>query len=157
MNNPLGAYQNMGGYQPYLTYGYGSYMPSYMRNPMMQPAVPNPNPSSPTNGIEWAMGIENAKSVIVEPGKSKIIMDSEQPKFYIKTVDMNGMGSIKAFTFQEDVAPQATPAAAAPSIDMGKYVTKDELQTILTAFKESVVASQASPQQHAPEQPKTLI
>lgn len=147
MNNPLSAYQ------PYPTYGYGSYMPSYMRNPMMQPI----SPSSPTNGIEWAMGIENAKSVVVEPGKSKIIMDSEQPKFYIKTVDMNGMGSIKAFTFQEDVAPQATPAATAPSIDMGKYVTKDELQTILTAFKESVVAPQASPQQPAPEQPKTLI
>lgn len=147
MNNPLSAYQ------PYPTYGYGSYMPSYMRNPMMQPI----SPSSPTNGIEWAMGIENAKSVVVEPGKSKIIMDSEQPKFYIKTVDMNGMGSIKAFTFQEDVAPQTAPAAATPSIDMGKYVTKDELQTILTVFKESVVAPQASPQQPAPEQPKTLI
>jgi hypothetical protein len=89
MNNPLSAYQ------PYPAYGYGSYMPSYMRNPMMQFV----SPSSPTNGIEWAMGIENAKSIVVEPGKSKIIMDSEQPKFYIKTVDMNGMGSIKAFTF----------------------------------------------------------
>lgn len=94
MNNLFNGVGNYG-------YGYGSYMPTYMRN------IPMQVPTSPSNGIEWAMGIENAKSIFVEPGKSKIIMDSEQPKFYIKTVDPSGMGSIKAFTFQEEIQTSA--------------------------------------------------
>lgn len=106
------------------------YMPQYMRN-----NVPMPMQSSyaPNNGITWVLGIENAKSQYVDPGKSAILMDSEEPKFYIKTVDMNGMGSIKAYTFKEvepTTQPQVQPTAA-PQVDMSQYVTKEELKEML--------------------------
>lgn len=100
------------------------YMPQYMRN-----NVPMPMQSS--NGITWVLGIENAKSQYVEPGKSAILMDSEEPKFYIKTVDMNGMGSIKAYSFKEIDTTVPQPQTAAPQVDMSQYVTKEELKEML--------------------------
>lgn len=45
----------------------------------------------PTNSIIWVQGIEGAKSHPVAAGTSAILMDSESPVFYIKTVNINGM------------------------------------------------------------------
>ena len=123
---------NQYGYNPYNTYG--NYMPPYMRtNPI--PTAPAPN-----TGINWVLGIENAKSFYVEPGKSAILMDSEKEMFYIKTVDLNGMGSIKAYTFTEAVEP---PKETAPAFDPTQFVTKTELATVLESLRQKAPENKA--------------
>ena len=124
-------------------YGYGTYMPSYMRTqgmgmPTMNPmAAPTMNPmgvSSPALGINWVLGLENAKSFYVEAGKSAILMDSERPVFYIKTVDPSGMGSIKAYEFSE-ISAEPKNMAPPQQVDLSQYVTREELETLLADLR----------------------
>ena len=118
--------------------GYNTYMPTYMRNqPTYMPQTQPYTYNTGTSGINWVLGVENAKSFYVEPGKSVILMDSERPVFYIKSVDFNGMGSIKAYEFTEtSTEPKvAEPVAATPAIDLSKYVTKDELAALIEELR----------------------
>ena len=121
-------------------YGYNSYMPTYMRTQGLggmsyPPTFPMQQPAS-TNGINWVLGLENAKSFYVEPGRSAILMDSERSVFYIKTVDPNGMGSIKAYEFSELVEePKNAAPAPAPQQDLSQYVTRTELEAMLAELR----------------------
>lgn len=57
--------------------------------PMMQQAAAQPQQAD--NDITWVQGEEGAKGYLVAPGKSKLLMDSENPVFFIKSVDVSGM------------------------------------------------------------------
>lgn len=75
-----------------------------------------------TGGINWAQGIEGAKAFYVEPGKSELILDSEGPVFYIKSVDISGIPApLRIFHYSEEVASQSA-AQHNPN-----YITRDEL------------------------------
>lgn len=75
------------------------YPGNYMAMPQTTTGMPGNNmystgyqmPQQPTNSIIWVQGIEGAKSHPVAAGTSAILMDSESPVFYIKTVNINGM------------------------------------------------------------------
>lgn len=103
-------------------YNAGGYSPSYLS--MARPqyhAAPNTN-------IAWTMGIESAKAHPVMPGHTVLLMDSESPRFFIKTVDVNGFAHIKTFVFQEE---QQQSAAESPT---AHYVTQEQLQAALAEF-----------------------
>ena len=80
----------------------------------------------PRNQIQWVLGIENAKSYPMSPNSTVLLMDSEQPKFYIKTSDQHNMCTIKSYDFCESKETQTPPA-----IDMENYITKDSLIKVL--------------------------
>jgi hypothetical protein len=83
------------------------------------------------NQIQWVLGIENAKSYPIQPNSSILLMDSEQPRFYIKSADQNGMCSIKSYDFTETVEQTA------PKVD---YVTKEEFDKFVTQLNEQLAA-----------------
>lgn len=122
--------------------GYNSYSPQYQNLSSMPlnynyqiPQFQNqlqPQQSQADNGIAWVQGEANAKSTFVEPGKSKLMIDSEQDVFYIKTVDISGMPlPLRVFDFVERgvKSQNKEPKTERKKIE---YVKKDELEGLVS-------------------------
>ena len=106
---------------------YGNYYPvSY------QPIVPNvPAPSQQTNtGLVWVQGEAGAKSYMVAPNNTVLLMDSESDCFYLKSADQSGMPSLRKFKYEEVTQSVSAP----PEGKNTTYVTKDEYN----AFKDEM-------------------
>ena len=91
-----------------------------MNNPMQgfqQPIPVQPMPMQPPrqdpNGLIWVQGEAGAKSWFVAPGATVLLMDSENPRFYMKSADMNGVPAMRTFEYNEVGAakPQEAPQA----------------------------------------------
>lgn len=52
-------------------------------------------------GINWVQGESGAKSYIVAPGSTALLMDSEAQVFYIKTADASGMPSMDVYDYKK--------------------------------------------------------
>ena len=86
------------------------------------------------NGVNWVQGEAGAKSWVVPPGKSVMLMDSENSVFYIKTTDNSGVPlPLRIFDYTERTT-QNTSSAETTQMTNSQYVTKDELKEILAGF-----------------------
>lgn len=130
---------NQPGYYPYQQ----GYQQPYYQPPMqdqlaqlrgMQYQQP-PAPQNAGNGILWVQGEAGAKSYLVAPNTSVLLMDSEGQKFYLKSVDGNGMPTMKTFEYTEVSQKPAQNAVQAENIP-GKYVTREEFQTLQGNYNE---------------------
>lgn len=113
----------MGNSMPYQN----GYAPSYLST-MGMPRTPNPASNS---NIVWTMGLESAKAYPLLPGKTLMLMDSESPKFYIKSVDSNGYATIKAYSFQEE-KPNTAP------VNTQQFVTQEQLEAAIMSLKDQL-------------------
>lgn len=107
----MAAYNNYfpAGYQPMYNY------PS--QHPIQQPA---------SNGLIWVQGEAGAKSYLVAPNTTVMLMDSESDTFYIKSSDASGMPMpLRVFNYKEKTGEQ--PTKDQPKID---YVTKAEFNQL---------------------------
>lgn len=97
-----------------------------MTNPMPYPMpMQRPDPS----GLNWVQGEAGAKSWIVTPGATVLLMDSEAQRFYLKTADQSGVPVMRTFEYNEVGAkPQEAPQTA-------NFVTVD----VFNSFKEEVM------------------
>ena len=101
-----------------------------------QPITPvvQSQPVANDNGIIWVQGEAGAKSWAVAPGKSVMLMDSENSVFYIKTTDNSGIPlPLRIFDYTERTQQDIAPAEAVQATN-SQYVTKDELKEILSGF-----------------------
>ena len=107
-----------------------------------QPVVQQPQPVVQQNdtGILWVQGEAGAKSWAVAPGKSVMLMDSESSTFYIKSSDASGMPMpLRIFDYKERTASVPTPEVAQHhDVDLGKYVTRDELEDRISKLEQLV-------------------
>ena len=123
------------GYQP----GYMGAMPdylSYYRNqPQMQPQPQMQSTAQPAqsagegNGLIWVQGEAGAKSYPVAPGKTVMLMDSENSVFYLKTVDASGMPlPLRIFDYNERTGPAAQNPSVGESqgFDPSNFITRKE-------------------------------
>lgn len=126
-------------YPYYNSYLGGYYAPQTQYNaPQAQNAqqpinIPTQAQNAPTaqnNGLIWVQGETGAKSYIVAPNTTVLLMDSEAQKFYIKSADASGMPlPLRIFEFAEipseshQNAPESTKA-----VDMDKYITREEFE-----------------------------
>ena len=85
------AYQN-----PYMNYQTG-YQPQAL--PIMQSQASYPAPSS--NGINWVSGEVGAKSYLVAPNSTVLLMDSDDAVFYLKSADIAGLPTLRTFSYVE--------------------------------------------------------
>lgn len=79
-------------YNPYTNYA------QQMQNnqPMMQ------NQSGQQNqGLIWVSGEVGAKSYLMAPNSTVMLMDSETSRFFIKSTDSAGMPTIRTFEYKE--------------------------------------------------------
>ncbi|MGR5583522.1 hypothetical protein ACP5WH_24535 [Enterocloster bolteae] len=94
------------------------------------PQVPQTN-----QGILWVQGEAGAKSYLVAPSTSILLMDSENEYFYIKTTDAAGMPTLRTFEYKEIVNGQKKESAPAENLDE-KYVTRNEYQDLKAKYDE---------------------
>jgi len=104
-----------------------------MQQPMIpSPAQPQPTPPTPQSNPIWVQGEEGAKAYMVAPGSSVMLMDSENTVFYLKSSDQSGMPlPLRIFDYTERTSNQPKQPPA-PHFDPSQYITRDELENILS-------------------------
>lgn len=127
---------------------YGTYMPQnnytqppyYMPNLQMPQAqaqqqpmytAPTPTPSG-NSGLIWVQGETGAKSYLVAPGQTVMLMDSEDNRFFLKSSDNSGMPlPLRIFRYSEQTAgeQQKTPLNT-PDTEAREFVTRDEFEAL---------------------------
>jgi len=115
---------------------YNPYQNQYMSQLQMAQPVQMPQ-QQPNNGLIWVQGESGAKSYLVAPNTTVLLMDSESQRFYLKSSDASGMPlPLRIFEYAEKAqnAPQA--ASSSQSIDLSSFATKAELE----AFKGEIEA-----------------
>lgn len=116
----------MPGYNNYFPVNYQQMYP--YQQPTMQPQTQQ------NNGIVWVQGEAGAKSYLVAPGQSMLLMDSESEQFFIKTSDTSGMPMpLRTFKYKEITG--VTENASKSSFNPSLYVTKEELESRLNSLK----------------------
>ena len=122
------------------------YQPNYYGNPAQNRQYPQQyqqpiaQPQQSGNGLIWVQGEAGAKSYLVAPGNTVMLMDSESERFYIKSADASGMPlPLRVFSYQEltQQAVQAPMAAEQPNPN--NFITREEFEqriASLTAQKE---------------------
>lgn len=128
---------------PYMGgYNYGQYynplQPQMDRLAQMQAQYQQQQPQVPqTNqGILWVQGEAGAKSYLVAPNTSVLLMDSENSQFYIKTTDQAGMPTLRTFAYQEVTGtPQNAQKQQETNLD-DKYVTRQEYNDLRGKYEE---------------------
>ena len=107
--------------------------PSFNQQPMVQPVQQMPTPAQQTNnGLVWVQGEAGAKSFLVAPGCTVMLMDSEGERFYLKSADASGMPlPLRVFEYKErtEMAQQTAGGSVAAFDDLdNKFVTRDEFE-----------------------------
>lgn len=129
-----------------MAYPYGGYAPGYMPGyyapaaampdqltqlRAAQQPMPAQQPNQGGgNGILWVQGEAGAKSYMVAPGCSVMLMDSESTTFYLKSVDASGMPSMRIFDYVERVAQPAQTPHPQQTIPAQDYVTRREFDEL---------------------------
>jgi hypothetical protein len=72
-------------------------MPTQMQIQGFPMPMQRPDPT----GLNWVQGEAGAKSWLVNPGATVLLMDSENQRFYLKSADMNGVPAMRTFEYSE--------------------------------------------------------
>lgn len=103
-------------------------MPNYYNYPYNN-YVPQQNNNS---GLLWVQGVSGAKSYLVAPGNTVLLMDSESSQFYLKSADTSGMPTMRTFKYEEVKDVQG---AIEPSNDKGAdYPTREEFDDLKALY-----------------------
>lgn len=105
-----------------------------MNQPMQQPIQSN-------QSLIYVQGESAAKSWMVGAGQSVLLMDSENPVFYIKSADTSGIPlPLRVFDYKERTqnTPQGIPQAPqSEQINLDdKYVTRQEYDALQGKYAE---------------------
>ena len=122
------------------------YQPGYYGNPAQNRQYPQQyqqpvvQPQQSGNGLIWVQGEAGAKSYLVAPGNTVMLMDSESERFYIKSADASGMPlPLRVFAYQELTQQGVQAPAAAEQPNPNNFITREEFEqriASLTAQKE---------------------
>lgn len=122
------------------SFGVPGQMNQFQQQPVQMPAQPVQQPQQNNNGILWVSGEVGAKSYLVAPGTSVLLMDSESEKFYIKSTDVSGMPQpLRTFEYHE-VGTQMPPKQPVQNMD-SKYVTRQEYDDLKGKY-EAIIKSE---------------
>ena len=81
-------------------------------------------------------GEAGAKSYLVAPNTSVLLMDSENSNFYIKTTDAAGMPTLRTFAYKEVTVDAKEPQKQAEVNLDDKYVTRKEYDDLRSKYEE---------------------
>lgn len=109
-----------------------------MQNAVVQPPMPSQTmqaqPAQQSSQIIWVSGEAGAKSYLVAPGNTVMLLDAENSVFYLKSADASGMPlPLRIFDYKErQNAP--TSDFKAPTSDFSglddKFVTRKEFDEL---------------------------
>lgn len=103
-----------------------------------QPSVYEPSKfqSVQNNGLIWVQGEAGAKSYLVAPGSTVLLMDSESSTFYLKSTDSSGVPKLRFFEYQEKFPDMSREPA---STDLkNRYVTREEYAELTDRYEKLI-------------------
>ena len=107
-----------------------------MQNPVVQPSMPSQPMQAQqlNNGLIWVQGESGAKSYLVAPNATVMLMDSEGERFYLKSADASGMPlPLRIFDYKErqnaSVSDFKAPTSDFSGLD-DKFVTRKEFDEL---------------------------
>ena len=119
------------------------YQPNFYGNQTAQNQQyqqPIAQPQQSGNGLIWVQGEAGAKSYLVAPGNTVMLMDSESERFYIKSADASGMPlPLRVFAYQELTQQGVQTPVVAEQPNLNNFITREEFEqriASLTAQKE---------------------
>lgn len=100
--------------------------------PPTAPPTAQPMAQQGNNGLIWVQGEAGAKSYLVAPGNTVMLMDSEGERFYLKSADASGMPMpLRIFEYKERLNATTSdfkePTSDFSGLD-GKYITREEFE-----------------------------
>lgn len=105
------------------------YYNPYQNQYMTQMQLPQQNQS---NGLNWVQGEAGAKSYMVPPNSTVMLMDSESQRFFLKSTDISGMPQpLRVFEYHETTQNAPKTAPIEQTVDYSSFATKAEFE----AFK----------------------
>lgn len=127
---------------------YGNYAPFYRGgyfNPMQTPTVPNmqenqfayqqPMQQPQTNNeMLWVLNENEAVSFPVAPNNSVVLWDKNNPTIYVKSVNAQGVPSMRILDFTERTEAQKTAHASHECKCGDKFVTKQAFEDLSRNF-----------------------
>lgn len=120
-NSYLGGY-----YAPQMQYN--APQAQNVQQPINIPIQSQNAPTTQNNGLIWVQGETGAKSYMLAPNTTVLLMDSEAQRFYIKATDASGMPlPLRIFEYAEIPSQSHQNAPETPKeFDINKYITREE-------------------------------
>jgi hypothetical protein len=105
-----------------------------MQNAVAQQSMPSQPMQQQSSQIIWVSGEAGAKSYLVAPGNTVMLLDAENSVFYLKSADASGMPlPLRIFDYKERSATPSQVAGGSVNgekIDFGKFVTREEFDEL---------------------------
>lgn len=99
--------------------------------PIQQP-INQPMAQQTNNGLVWVQGEAGAKSYIVAPGATVMLMDSEGERFFLKSADASGMPlPLRIFDYKERIetpSQAVRDSVSAKNVNLDNFVTREEFE-----------------------------
>ena len=115
-----------------------------MQNAVTQPSMISQPMQQQSSQIIWVSGEAGAKSYMVAPGNTVMLLDAENSVFYLKSADASGMPlPLRIFDYKErtTTAQQAFGGVVTgESVNLDNFVTRKEFDELKAS-----IASQPTP------------
>lgn len=118
-------------YEPAQQNPMGQYNPQYQQ-PMTQP-MQNAQiqmQGQPTNDFLWVLNENEATSYPVAPNNTVTLWDKNLPTIYIKSVNAQGVPSMRVLDFVERTATSPTPPSGTAFNSANNFVTLDSFNAL---------------------------
>lgn len=136
---PYPTVQNYNQYQQPFPQPYADRLTQLQNQYQQTVNIPQMVPQQQVNqGLLWVSGEVGAKSYLVAPNSTVLLMDSDDAVFYLKSADNAGMPSLRIFEYNEVTnIPQNAPQA--PNLDENvlndKFVTREEYEGLKKQYE----------------------
>ncbi len=113
------------------------YQPMPMQQPIMQQPVQQMPMQTPTsNDMIWVLSEVEAQSYPVAPNNSVILWDKNNDVVYIKSVNAQGVPSMRVLDYKERTADNAQKTPVEHECKCGsKFVSKEDFNALLSEFE----------------------
>ena len=118
-------------YDPVQQNPMGQYNPQYqqqMAQPMQNAQMPMQG--QPTNDFLWVLNENEATSYPVAPNNTVILWDKNLPTVYIKSVNAQGVPSMRVLDFTERTSTASKQPVSAPFGSANNFVTIDSFNAL---------------------------
>lgn len=104
-----------------------------MNQQFQQPILQNPQPQTlPTNDFLWVLNENEATSYPVAPNNTVTLWDKNLPTIYIKSVNAQGVPSMRILDFTERAQNNATTAQTGAKLNNVEFVKVDAFNALQT-------------------------
>lgn len=116
-------------YEPAQQNPMGQFNQQYQQ-PMSQPIQQAPMQTQPTNDFLWVLNENEATSYPVAPNNTVTLWDKNLPTIYIKSVNAQGVPSMRVLDFVERTSATPTPPVGTAFNSPNNFVTIDSFNAL---------------------------